>query len=468
MAEPEAARLQAAEPEAAEPEAARLEAARRRALRTLFAGVALGSTGYIAASTIAAIAAELLSGSAALAGLPAAAVVVGSALGSAVLAGIMVRRGRRFGLTVGYLVGAAGAAVAMLALVLGSFPLFLGGTFLMGTANSANLMSRYAAAAMVPSVRRGSAVATVVWGATVGAVVGPNLGTFVGGLIGGSGHHAGLPERDALVGVYLVPLAFVAAAAVLSFLRLRPDPSELAVADTPRHGPGPEAAPAADGRPSTGDERVASASSVPGRARDLPERTRDLLMRPAVATALLALIAGQVVMVLIMTMTPLHMTDHGHDIGAVGLVISGHVFGMYALSPVTGRITDRLGALRVAVLGPIVLAGAAVVAALAPPDGGVVLFAALFLIGYGWNLGFVAGSAMLASSLRGADRTRLEGTTDALIWGSSAVASLGSGVMLEVAGFTALCLLGLAIALLTTLVLVPRLRAQRATGAAAG
>lgn len=422
-----------------------LEPARRQALRTLFAGVALGSTGYIAASTVASIAAEALTGSEALAGAPAAAVVVGSALGSAMLATVMVRRGRRFGLTVGYLVGAGGAAVAMLAVLLGSFPLFLGGTFFMGAANSANLMSRYAAAAMVPSVRRGSAVATVVWAATIGAVVGPNLGTFVGGLIGGSGHHhAGTLERDALVGVYLVPLAFVGAAAVLSFLRLRPDPSELVVADA----------------------RVDAADAEGARAKHV-ERTRDLLLRPAVATALLGLIAGQVVMVLIMTMTPLHMTEHGHDISAVGLVISGHVFGMYALSPITGRLTDRLGPLPVAALGPLVLAGAAAMAALAPPDGGAILFVALFLIGYGWNLGFVAGSAMLASALQGAERTRLEGTTDALIWGSSAIASLGSGLMLAVAGFVALCLLGLAIALVAALMLVPRLRAQRVAGSVA-
>ncbi len=420
-------------------------------MRTLFAGVALGSTGYIAASTVAAIAAEQLTGSPALAGLPGAAVVIGSAVGSAVLSLVMIRHGRRLGLTLGYLVGAGGAAVALLAVMLGSFPVFLAGTFLMGSANSANLLSRYAAAAMVPSVRRGSAVATVVWAATIGAVVGPNLGTFVGGLFGGTAHHAGLPGRDALVGVYLVPLVFVAAAAILSFLLLRPDPTALAAADGDRAS----ALPAASFGPAAGTGRAAGpAAGV--------QRTRDLLRRPAIATALIALIAGQVVMVLVMTMTPLHMIDHGHDIGAVGLVISGHVFGMYALSPITGRLADRLGALPVAGMGLVVLAGASAMAALAPPDGGAMLFAALFLIGYGWNLGFVAGSAMLASTLRGAERTRLEGTTDALIWGSSAAASLGSGLVLAMAGFTALCLLGLAAALLAAAVLVPRCRAQHA------
>ncbi len=100
---------------------------------------------------------------------------------------------------------------------------------------------------------------------------------------------------------------------------------------------------------------------------------------------------------------------------------------MYALSPVTGRLTDRFGSIPVIYLGMVVLGTSAALAALAPADGGVLLFFALFLLGYGWNLGYVAGSTLLASGLVAAERTRIEGATDTLIWGSAAVASLGSG-----------------------------------------
>ncbi len=172
--------------------------------------------------------------------------------------------------------------------------------------------------------------------------------------------------------------------------------------------------------------------------------------------AMIALVVGQMVMVLIMTMTPLHMTDHGHDLGAVGLVISGHVFGMYALSPLTGRLTDRFGSIPVVFAGMAVLAASAALAALAPADGGVLLFFALFLLGYGWNLGYVAGSTLLASGLVAAERTRVEGATDSLIWGSAAVASLGSGLVVAAAGFTALCLLAMTFVVLPVWILATR------------
>jgi MFS family permease len=177
-----------------------------------------------------------------------------------------------------------------------------------------------------------------------------------------------------------------------------------------------------------------------------------------VAAAIIALVAGQVVMTLIMTMTAVHMTEHGHDIGAVGIVISGHVFGMFALSPLSGRLTDRLGPLPVIVAGLCLSAFAALLGAAAPPDGGLMLFLALFLLGYGWNLSFVAGSTLLSSGLASAERTRIQGAADALIWCSAAAASLGSGVVQSVAGFTALCLLGLVLALAPVTVLVLRRR----------
>jgi MFS family permease len=173
-----------------------------------------------------------------------------------------------------------------------------------------------------------------------------------------------------------------------------------------------------------------------------------------VIAAIVALVTGQVVMVLIMTMTPLHMTDHGHDLAAVGIVLSGHTFGMFALSPISGRLTDRFGSPPVIVAGLVILAFSAVLAAIAPVSGGPVLFVALFLLGYGWNLGFVAGSALLASNLAIGERTRLQGFTDAFIWSSAAAASLSSGLVVDWAGYATLGLIGAGLVAIPAIVLV--------------
>jgi MFS family permease len=162
-------------------------------------------------------------------------------------------------------------------------------------------------------------------------------------------------------------------------------------------------------------------------------------------------------MTLIMTMTPLHMTQHGHGLGAVGIVLSAHTLGMFALSPLSGRLAERVGAVRAIFIGTTVLGLSAVMAAVAPPAGGDLLLVALFLLGLGWNIGFVAGSALLSEHLEVHERTRVQGAADALIWSSAAAASLGSGVIMAAAGYTALGVLG------TGLVLIPilTLRAHR-------
>jgi MFS family permease len=401
-----------------------LERLRRRTVATLVAGVALGSTGHIAAVTVATIVAAHIEGEAtALSGAPSATVVLGSAAGAIALSWLMVRRGRRFGLAAGYVTGVLGALVATFAVIVLSLPLLLIGTVLIGFGNSSNQLSRYVAADLAPPDRRASAIGLVVWGATIGAVAGPTLVAPAGAIA----LALGLPE---LSGPYLVPIVFVGAAALLSFVLLRPDPYDLADASS-RH------------EASTGERSVAvSVASV--------------LARPNVPVAMVALVTGQVVMVLIMTMTPLHMKAHGHDLAAVGFVISGHTFGMFGLSPISGRLTDRIGSVPVILAGLGVVALSSVLAAAAPPDGGAALFLALFLLGYGWNLGYVAGSALLTSGLSLAERTRVQGLTDGLIWSSAAVASLGSGVVLAYAGFAMLGLLGAALIVVPALLVIAR------------
>ncbi|HXG25232.1 MAG TPA: MFS transporter [Candidatus Binatia bacterium] len=386
-----------------------LESARWRTRWILFAGVALGSTGYIAAATVAAIAGEALLGDPALAGAPSAAVVLGAAVGAVVLSWLMSRRGRRIGLTSGFLAGVAGALVATAAVVIGSFPLLIVGSFVIGFGNSSGNLSRYAAADIVSPDRRAVAIGLVVWASTIGGVVGPLLVPFAGSLAVA----AGLPS---LAGPYLVPVVVVGIAAILLFTLLRPDPFALA---------------------------HESAIQAPTDAPQVP--VRDILLRPAVLGAFAALVAGQATMVLIMTMTPLHLTHHGHGLDIVGAVISAHVFGMFALAPISGFITQRIGQIPTILVGTAVLILASVLAAVAPTDNAALLFIALFLLGWGWNLGFVAGSALLASGVEVAGRARVQGVADAVIWTTSAMASLGSGAVVAAAGFSTLGILGAAV-----------------------
>ena len=166
-------------------------------------------------------------------------------------------------------------------------------------------------------------------------------------------------------------------------------------------------------------------------------------------------------MVLIMTMTPLHMTEHGHDLGAVGIVLSAHTLGMFAFSPLSGKLTEQVGTVPTIFLGTAVLAISSVMAAAAPPDGGVVLLLALFLLGLGWNFGYVAGSTMLSDNLELHERTRIQGTADALIWSTAAAASLGSGLIMAAVGYTWLGILGAAVVVIPVLVLRSHRRAER-------
>ena len=396
---------------------------RRRTLWSLVAGVALGSTGHIAAVTVATLVAKDIAGTTAWSGAPGATVVLGAAVGAVVLSQIMVRRGRRTGLAAGYAIGVLGAIVATISVVAASLPLLLLGTLIIGFGNSSNQLSRYVAADLFPPDRRASAIGTVVWGSTIGAVVGPNLVAPASAAAAA----VGLPE---LAGAYFVPMIFVGVATVLTAVSLRPDPYALA--------------------------DVSSRHDHPDAARTTAGSLREVLGRPNVPVAIVALVTVQVVMVLIMTMTPLHMTEHGHGLFAVGLVISGHTFGMFGLSPISGRLTDRYGSVPVILSGLAVSAGAAVLAALAPPDGGALLFIALFLLGYGWNLGYVAGSALVTQDLSLAERTRLQGLTDALIWSSAAAASLGSGVVVAAAGYATLGLMGAALVIVPAWLVIAR------------
>ena len=401
---------------------------RRRMQWTLFAISALGSTGYIAAITVGTLVAAEIRGDATLGGVPTAAATIGTATAATLLSGLMLRVGRRAGLLSGLAVGVFGATLSVVAVLAGSILLLLVASALTGFANGVANLGRYVAADLVPPERRASAVGMVVWGSTIGAVSGPNLVAPAGAVA----LALGLPE---LAGAYLLTVGFIGLATLLAFVLLRPEPYALA------HPSALAARPEGTAAPSV----------------------RSILARPAVLAALVTLVAGQVVMVLIMTMTPIHLIDHGHGLATVGFVLSAHTFGMFALSPISGRLTDRFGSPAVIGAGLATLGVAALLAAVAPPDGGLLLTLALFLLGYGWNLGFVAGSTMLTRGLALAERTRVQGVADGLVWSSAALASLSSGIIVAGASYTALGFLAIALLVAPAVLLLVRRSAEPTT-----
>ncbi|QGN48355.1 MFS transporter [Micromonospora sp. WMMC415] len=386
--------------------------ARGRSTAALIGGVAITNTSMVGASTVATlIGADRLS--AAWSGVPNAAGVVGTAAGTLGLAALMSRRGTRLALTAGYAVALLGAAVAGYAVVAGAMVPFLLGMVLLGVGNGGAQLSRYCAAELYPPHRRGFVVGLVVWIGTVGAIIGPNL--MQPSSAGAAA--AGLP---ALTGPFLV--AMVAAAGALA-----------ASAALPRL-------------------RIQARSRPAGRVPGTVWR------QPAVVTALSAMVAGQVAMVTLMTMTPLYMHDHHHGLGAVGLVLTFHLVGMFGLAPLSGQLADRFGGLVASLTGVGVLVVSVLLASVGPAPGLARLNVALFLLGLGWNLTFVGGSSQLTGALDPAYRTRVQGGVDAVVWTASAVASVAAGAVLAAGGFAVLAVATGVVAVLPVPLLLRALR----------
>jgi MFS family permease len=362
--------------------------------------------------TVAPILALELTGSPTLTGLPGAVGVVGTALGATIVSRVMARRGaRRPGLVLGYTIAAAGALIAATATFVQSFALLLAAMVAIGCGNSASNLARYAAADPYPESRRSSIIGFVIWAATIGAVTGPVLGTSAGRPLA----RLGLAP---LAGGFLVAFVGFALGAVAFALLLRPDPAALSEAAEPTAVRA--AAPATTPRATSSHARL----------------------------ALGGLVVSHSVMVLTMTMAPVHLRHHGVTLGAIGAVMSSHVLGMYALTPVAGFLAQRFGNTAVLATGLVLLALAGVGAALAPDGDATALGGALFVLGLGWSCGFVAASGVLAQGAQRAERARRQGAADTIVFAAAAVASLSSGVIVSAIGYPALALLGSAIAII--------------------
>ena len=406
--------------------------ARQRALLTYFIVVALTSVAYIATFQNASVLAPEITGTAATGGLPSSAAVAGTALAAVLLSGLMASRGRRAGIVAGIGLAIAGSALTVVAVLTWSFLLLLGGALLIGFGNAAINLSRYAAADLYPAQRQARAVGLVVWGSTLGAVAGPNLAAPANAL----GEIFGLPR---FAGGFGMAVVFLAVAVAIATFGPRA-PGSRSRQDT---------TPSAAAAPRTPMGVMLSALFATTRGR----------------TAVAALISGQLVMVLIMTMTPYHLNHEGHGDAVIGLVISAHTFGMFALSPLSGRLTERFGGPAVITAGFGILAMAGLLGAATPSDGGAWLMAPLFLLGFGWNMTFVAGSSLLASGDVYADRARLQGVVDAFIWGTAALAGISAGFVVAWAGYAVLCIAGAVLAVLLASAIVVDGRVARSAPA---
>jgi len=387
-------------------------AVQRRSVATLSTGAVLGGVAVAGAVPAGALIAASL-GSDATAGLAQTMGVLGAAVFALPLARIALNRGRRLALSVGYGVGAVGAVVVVVAGTTRSLPLVFLGCLLVGVASASGLQARYAATDLAEEDRRGRALSFVVWAGTVGAVLGPNL-------LGVSGEVAvgfGLPQ---LTGPYLQSCVMLVIAVFALMVFLRPDPYLLS-RRLAQHA----------------NDGVALARP---RLRDGVEHLRRhrRAMLGVIAVAL-----GHVVMVMVMVMTPVHMSHVDVSLQLIGLVISVHVLGMYAFSPVVGWLVDRTGRVPVILAGAAILAASCVICAFAPADSVPVLALGLFLLGLGWSFTLIAGSTLLTDDIGSNERPAVQGLSDLVMNLAAAVGGVVAGIIVATSTYSVLCLVAL-------------------------
>ncbi len=387
----------------------------RRTLRLLVSTQILGGIGVATGLTVGALLAASLAGTGA-SGLATSAGVVGGALLAVPATRIIRARGRRPGLAFGYLIGALGAIVVVLGAAAHSVPALFAGMVFFGGGTTANLQARYAAVDLAPEGTRGRQLSTVVWATTIGAVAGPNLAPFADraarpwGFAGYSGPFA------------FSALAFLAAGVVI-WVRLRPDPLLVA-------------------RQLAGAGPLATVTGPAPRSVGMREAARGVRADPAARLGIAAVAVGHLVMVGVMSMTPLHIQgyEHSHVLTVVGVVLSLHIGGMYGLAPVVGWLADRLGR-RPVVLGGIGLLLAACAVAGSAGHRTTMLSVGLVLLGLGWSGTMVAGSLLLSESVPALVRPSAQGLCDLVMGLAGAGAGALSGLVVDWSGYPTLTLL---------------------------
>jgi|JI10StandDraft_1071094.scaffolds.fasta_scaffold40737_1 MFS family permease len=378
---------------------------------TLFGAQAMGSAGFLVASTVTPIVGAQLSGRPALAGVPTAFYWAGGALATLVWGRLMDPIGRRRTLVTGLLVGVVGAMLASFFVVRHSFGGFILGLVLMGAANAALQLARFMAGEVHAIEHRGRAISTVVLGGTVGAILGPALVAPMSALAESVG---GPP----LAGPYAASAAFFSAGAVLVALLLWPDPRDLA-------------------------QTIHRAAARPEAAT---RSSREIFADPGVRLACLTMAIGQVVMVMLMVITSLHMSHHHHALSSIAAVMSSHVFGMYAFSVVSGQLADSWGRGRLIGVGAIVLVVSCLTATISTDVGPLAV--SLFLLGLGWNFCYVGGSTLLSDRLSLQERAKIQSLNDFVLTTLAGTGSALSGFVFSALGYAVMGYVAAAVSLI--------------------
>ena len=388
-------------------------ASQRLTLAKLFTAQLLSGAGIASGYAVGGLLAEQITGQTAMAGFAQMSVILGAGLVAYPLATLAARYGRRTALTLGFGTGTLGAAVVLTGVAVEFLPLFMLGMMMCGSSTAAGLQARYAASDSVNPQKPGQAMSIVIWATTVGSVLGPNFtepGSRLGEFLG----------VNPLSGPYLISMGCFALAALAAFSLGSQRTAARAAAQGTAPAAAQAASPAQTDRPSLG------------------ESLRYLLSRPVARYAVITVITGQMIMTNVMVMTPVHM-DHQHfDLTAVGIVVSIHIMGMYVFSPVFGWMSDRWGPRTVINAGMVVYAvtvALGIYDSLLPTSHFVILNTALFLLGVGWSMFLIGGSALLVKSVDARMRVPLQGISDSAMNLGGAFMAAFAGTLLGLGGF---------------------------------
>jgi MFS family permease len=361
----------------------------------------VGTAGTVAAGSLLVAS---ISNSETLAGLAQTSAVLGAAALALPLARITAKGGRRAALSIGYFTGFVGSIFAIWGGTSRNLALMLIGTFLVGAASAAAYQARFAAIDLATDQTRAKQLSFVVWGSTIGAVAGPNLmqpsGNFAESI--------GLPR---LVGPYLISAVTLVAAALVINIFLRPDPYLLANKDLLNQR-----------------EKGATKKAL-----------SHIRSNPTALFAIAAIAIGHLAMVAVMVMTPVHMAHVDVTLTVIGLVISVHVLGMFAFSPIVGSLSDRLGRVRVIQIGLVILIASAVISGFARADDAYTLGVGLFLLGLGWSCTLIAGSALLSESVADTFKASSQGASDLVMNLAGAGGGAIAGVIIGTLNYGWLC-----------------------------
>lgn len=395
----------------------------KRSLLIVMMSQVFGGAGLAAGITVGALLAKDMLGTESFAGLPSALFTLGSALAAYVVGQLSQRFGRRYGLSFGFIAGGVGAIGVILAANINSLALLFISLFVYGAGTATNLQARYAGTDLANEKQRATSTSMAMVATTFGAVAGPNLVTPMGNV-------AEAFNMPALTGPFILAAIAYSLAGLTLFIFMRPDPLLVAKA--------------------IAVEQQKQMSKVTGAVNALHNKAN----RMGIVIGALVLVLSHVIMVSIMTMTPVHMQGHGSSLSAIGMVIGLHVAAMYLPSLGTGVLVDKIGRTLVVVFSGIILAVAGLVAAFAPGDSLVWMTLALILLGLGWNFSFISGTAIIIDSTNIQNRAKTQGSVDVWVALAGSAGSILSGVIVAYSSYAILGLIGTYLALLLGPVMV--------------